>query len=1088
MADSSLFDDDDGDEWVRDGVKTDSGVTARREPWMSMDATETNYTGAKPTSMNPLDYVETNEGNGIPTGNGDESLLVTPTTSADRVTFQHLLRTHLTCRGRSLGCSPMDAPNSKSECQRIISRLSKVTAKITTEESSERKLEQAETAQDAGSPSLDDEGKSLSTPDGDQSDDDTATTDADPSSILLCIPRLSGGLIYVVEKGTYDILASYKIKKILFCTKGDDAAGEDKCMAFTFHTNEANAATAAVSTESKASDAPASFMCHVFQFATADKTEQALKYIAQAFGNHSRVQHVRRRAAGSGTGGGAEESMTDALHYTFDLALSTAERDAGKMTYVPCVYTRDTFKVKSLDDPLQFSVTLTQTSVQPMLVEQGFGLLVGLGQADPSYSAIQMLSCKPSGDKAMVIVGTWSPPPDVLSECASNGETLALSLAVDVALTGVTEPLRIELKVAFRLVRHLDRVSFLRRATGNLGYGFARIIDVQLEGEEEAGKMNYSIASVNESLVEKFSYLARLSKFRRGHQHNAALGMGSGDGDGGGDGAGDDGGGGDDERGRSDSTVGIGEDDLGVDSSHHVLSGMGRIDRQITENAIEQWSDLLVRWNSVPASRIRAMARKGIPDVLRHQVWKRLVGTGHADNDLVEAFPQLSSQNAEKDASSAVHQQISWDLARTFPGNEFFQEEGGQGQKWLYRICKAYAVYDEEISYCQGLSFIAAVLLLHMPEEEAFVMFIKLMFDYNVREMFKSGFADLQLKFFQLDRLIDEMLPDLHAHFKDIGVETHMYASQWFLTLFAAKFPLLTVYHVLDVLFSEGLNVLFHVSIGLLKIVKKDLLTLEFEEVLQYFRISLPRRFCDEASARVLISTSMRLKVTDKRLHKYELEYFEMKAAEAEAQDPLTRLEEDNGRLRAQVLRLEAENEDMANSVVSSKIESQTRIEELDIALSRATKEVERLTATLASVRADADEDKERLEHEAAQVKSMYRSTLDDHAAATAALNATHAATVTRLQADIAQCETDKAILEKYAKIGEAHAALAETDASELTLQQQVHDLEVKLAEERLAVTERDMKIEEMEQQLQAAMAEIESSAQSKSKGKWFKR
>lgn len=51
---------------------------------------------------------------------------------------------------------------------------------------------------------------------------------------------------------------------------------------------------------------------------------------------------------------------------------------------------------------------------------------------------------------------------------------------------------------------------------GNLGYGFARIIDVQLEGEEEAGKMKYSIASVNESLVEKFSYLARLSRFRRG--------------------------------------------------------------------------------------------------------------------------------------------------------------------------------------------------------------------------------------------------------------------------------------------------------------------------------------------------------------------------------------------------------------------------------------------------------------------------------------------------------------------------------------------------------------------------------------------
>lgn len=85
----------------------------------------------------------------------------------------------------------------------------------------------------------------------------------------------------------------------------------------------------------------------------------------------------------------------------------------------------------------------------------------------------------------------------------------------------------------------------------------------------------------------------------QGHQHNAALGNGDGV-EGGVDGTGD---GMPDEEGRvrSESAAGTGEDDLGVDSSHHVLSGMGKIDRQITENAIEQWSDLLVRWNRCSA-------------------------------------------------------------------------------------------------------------------------------------------------------------------------------------------------------------------------------------------------------------------------------------------------------------------------------------------------------------------------------------------------------------------------------------------------------------------------------------------------------
>lgn len=39
-----------------------------------------------------------------------------------------------------------------------------------------------------------------------------------------------------------------------------------------------------------------------------------------------------------------------------------------------------------------------------------------------------------------------------------------------------------------------------------------------------------------------------------------------------------------------------------------------------------------------------------------------------------------------------------------------------------------------------------------MPEEEAFLVFLKLMSDFGVREMFKSGFANLQLMFYQVGK------------------------------------------------------------------------------------------------------------------------------------------------------------------------------------------------------------------------------------------------------------------------------------------------------------------------------------------------
>ena len=63
-----------------------------------------------------------------------------------------------------------------------------------------------------------------------------------------------------------------------------------------------------------------------------------------------------------------------------------------------------------------------------------------------------------------------------------------------------------------------------------------------------------------------------------------------------------------------------------------------------------------------------------------------------------------------------------------------------------------------------------------------------------------------------------EYLPDVFTHFQDLGLEAHMYASQWFLTLFTAKFPLFLVFHILDLFLSEGKDVIFNVSLALLKV------------------------------------------------------------------------------------------------------------------------------------------------------------------------------------------------------------------------------------------------------------------------------
>lgn len=50
-----------------------------------------------------------------------------------------------------------------------------------------------------------------------------------------------------------------------------------------------------------------------------------------------------------------------------------------------------------------------------------------------------------------------------------------------------------------------------------------------------------------------------------------------------------------------------------------------------------------------------------------------------------------------------------------------------------------------QVGYCQGISFVAGVLLLHMSEEQAFDMLKFLMYDLGIRRQFKPDMISLQV-------------------------------------------------------------------------------------------------------------------------------------------------------------------------------------------------------------------------------------------------------------------------------------------------------------------------------------------------------
>jgi hypothetical protein len=77
---------------------------------------------------------------------------------------------------------------------------------------------------------------------------------------------------------------------------------------------------------------------------------------------------------------------------------------------------------------------------------------------------------------------------------------------------------------------------------------------------------------------------------------------------------------------------------------------------------------------------------------------------------------------------------------------------------------------------------------------------------YKLREMFIQDMPGLHLHLYQFERLLEDLEPALYCHLHRRGVTPQLYATQWFLTLFAYRFPLQLVLRIYDLVLSEGLE------------------------------------------------------------------------------------------------------------------------------------------------------------------------------------------------------------------------------------------------------------------------------------------
>lgn len=104
-----------------------------------------------------------------------------------------------------------------------------------------------------------------------------------------------------------------------------------------------------------------------------------------------------------------------------------------------------------------------------------------------------------------------------------------------------------------------------------------------------------------------------------------------------------------------------------------------------------------------------------------------------------------------------------------------------------------------------------------MPEEEAFCLMVRLMNNYHLRDLFIHDMPGLHKHLYQFERLLEDFEPALYCHLYRKNVTPHLYATQWFLTLFAYRFPLQLVLRIYDLILSEGLEAILKFGIVLMQ-------------------------------------------------------------------------------------------------------------------------------------------------------------------------------------------------------------------------------------------------------------------------------
>eukprot|EP00762_Andalucia_godoyi_P000447 ANDGO_03191.mRNA.1 Drainin len=280
--------------------------------------------------------------------------------------------------------------------------------------------------------------------------------------------------------------------------------------------------------------------------------------------------------------------------------------------------------------------------------------------------------------------------------------------------------------------------------------------------------------------------------------------------------------------------------------SHSQVSRDAEIAKQTSvweSELIPNFDKLLIA--SRGCKRLRFEARKGVPPRLRSSVWAKAIGNplgisdelyavlahrgmtvlgklsamktrqteraGHGvsnadESGITAEEPKESSGNFEcsipeseesenekmdvANVSGSLHN-IELDLERTFPVLQFFQC-GEPMHDSLFRILASFCILRPDMGYVQGMSYLAATLLLNLDEQAAFTVLCTLL--HSEHSHLRHLFAMHEAIFDAYDQafcvIMKSYLRPLYDSFERLGISVRVFLVDWLMTVYTRSFSI----------------------------------------------------------------------------------------------------------------------------------------------------------------------------------------------------------------------------------------------------------------------------------------------------------